>query len=173
MLESLLVPGRSASLPPAVEIMVCQWDEVPRLLSANRNDAEKDRGGPTAWSPSPSSPGGCRQFPWCRLCSRVAGQPLQWRVGNTGAGSGWALGTGGEEELSSSYSSTLRTQSWGRKLDNSGLNKKKAPKRLCATSCPPCLLWGVQGKQPSKVPALSGIQPRALKPATAPGTATR
>lgn len=50
---------------------------------------------------------------------------------------GRALGTGEEEELSSSYSSTLPTQSWGKKLDNSGLNKKKATKRLCATSCPP------------------------------------
>lgn len=44
MLMSLL-PGRPASSfsTLSVEIMACQRNEVPRFLSANRNDTEGDR----------------------------------------------------------------------------------------------------------------------------------
>lgn len=34
---------------------------------------------------------------------------------------------------------------------------------MCCFLCSP-VLWGVQGKQPSKIPAISGIQPRAMIP---------
>lgn len=76
---------------PAVEIMVCQQNEVPRLFYVQ---TERDRGVPRAWSPSPSSPGGCRQLPWCSCAPGLQDSPFS---------EGWVtleLGAGGKEELS-------------------------------------------------------------------------
>lgn len=147
-----------------MEIMVCQQNEVPRLLPANRNDAERDRGGPRAWSPSPSSPGGCRQLPWCSFCSRAAGWSLQWRVGDReGSWGQEGRKSSPEHRLTSSCSSTLPTQSWGKKLDNSGVNKQKDTKACVLLPALPCAV-GCAGEAAQQVPAISGTHPRARTP---------
>lgn len=98
-----LLPGRPAScfFMLSVEVMACQRNEVPRFLSANRSNAERDRGGPGLGLHLPQEDADSSHGAVCApglQDSPFSGGWVTMELGQARQGREW--GAGGEEELS-------------------------------------------------------------------------